>query len=139
MVFPAVAIPEIDPVRTLGRPRIMSASALSTGAGETVCRLRLGTGRRVYHIVAAWGYQSSGGARTVFWSCFDGVSMSRVQSIVNWPSDQYLFLNYNRRTLSELVPGSDTTRYWRFSWTALGAGENGYLRAIVLQTDVGVR
>lgn len=137
MVFP-LTIPECDPARTLGRPKILTFTTVSTGAGETGLRIRQGVGRRLYHIVAAWGYQTSGGARSCYWSFWDGAAMSRMQN-VSMNSGVYLYLNRDHLQTSELIPGLDTTRYWRYSWIALGAGENGYMRAIVLQTDCGVK
>lgn len=123
-----------DRVIGSGKTRIIYVNEVSVGAGNVTCSLAPDSGK-CWKVLAAWGYQTSGGNRAAQWFFHDPENDRGLANSVAALA-----------TTTTLVAGSIAaggsvwlpqpvwlyeSRYLSFVFTATGAAENGYALAIV--------
>lgn len=120
-----------------GHPRVVYVTGASAGAGATTVSLRPDAGK-IWKILLCNGYHGAGGNRDSAWFGTDpenpgGVQLSPTVSLAT--AARFVLGSVAANTVPLVFEAWWATNYHYFSflWTAVGAGENGYVVAEVLE------
>lgn len=123
-----------------GKTREIYVTAASTGAGNTAIALRPAAGT-CWKLLAAWAYQASGGNRAAQWTWVDpdysggiGLSIAALPTATVMPVGSQVTTPSGVLLLPQPI-WLYRSRYLNWLWTATGAGENGYVYAMVEQYE----
>lgn len=120
-----------------GMPRVKGLTAASVGAGNTTINLRPDSGK-IWFVLGAWAYHAAGGARNSAWYYTDPESPAGVAitPTISLAASTPLAFGALAASADSLMMGGfwcTNEAYATFLWTASGAAEDGYVRAIVLE------
>lgn len=118
-------------------PRVKVVTGVSGGAGNVTLNLQPGAGK-IWKILSAWAYQTSGGARNAAWYWTDPESPAGAQitPTIALNSEAPLALGALAASAVSLMKESTwatNTSFPSFLFAASGAAENGFVDALVLE------
>lgn len=120
----------------LGATRLIYATTVSVGAGNTQVALRPDVGK-CWKLKYAWAYQASGGNRAAQWTWVDpdysgnlGLSIAALPAATAMPLGSQTTTPAGVLILPQEI-WVYRSRYPVWLWTASGAAENGYAYALV--------
>lgn len=123
-------------------PRVKTLTAASAGAANTQVHLRPDSGK-IWKVLHCWGYQASGGARAAAWYWTDpetaggttiGATIAALASSIPLMFPGMAAVGGVGGDILPTEPFWVTNNsYATFVWTASGAGENGYVKALILE------
>lgn len=120
------------------RPKVIDLTAASAGAGATPVACRPAAGK-LWIITALYGYHTAGANRDCYWTYEDPSGTIQLYETSVLGSSVRWFANEDPLSVQNVIIGPlvcTNYRFPAFNWTALGAGENGYVAGIAQEIDL---